>query len=353
MIPSPLTPAPLERVLPGTGEARVLVVGDIMLDRYLTGEVSRISPEAPVPVLQAGAHRRALGGAANVAAGVRALGGTCRLVGVIGDDTAGTHVRRLLRRLAVPGDGLVVDTTRPTTTKLRVLARHQQILRIDRESTGAVDVRVADAVLGRARARLEEVDVLVLEDYDKGSLLPAIAAPLLADARARGIVSIVDPKLRNFFGYAGCDVFKPNGREVAAAMGLESPPEAADELRSVASRVGCRHLLMTLGERGMCLLEEGGEAVVWIPSHAREVYDVSGAGDTVTAVLAVALAGGAALSEAASLANFAAGLCVARLGARPIGRREIKARLEEQEGPVGATGPRGAPRLESKQERGE
>jgi D-beta-D-heptose 7-phosphate kinase/D-beta-D-heptose 1-phosphate adenosyltransferase len=331
MVPPTLAPALLERVLDDTARLRVLVVGDIMLDRYLSGEVSRISPEAPVPVLHAAAHRRALGGAANVAAGVRALGASCRLVGVIGDDAAGTHVRRLMERRDIPSDGLVVDPSRPTTVKLRVLARHQQILRIDRESTHAVDEGIASALLERAGARLAEVDVLVLQDYDKGSLLVDIAAPLLAEARTRDIVSIVDPKLRNFFMYPGCDLFKPNGTEVAAAIGREGPPETPDELRAVATRVGCRHLLMTLGERGMCLLEEGSRAVERIPSRAREVYDVSGAGDTVTAALAVAFAAGATPSEAALLANFAAGLSVARLGARPIGRQEIRAGMETKQ----------------------
>jgi D-beta-D-heptose 7-phosphate kinase/D-beta-D-heptose 1-phosphate adenosyltransferase len=328
MIPPTLTPALLERVLGHATGLRVLVVGDIMLDRYLSGEVSRISPEAPVPVLHATAHRRALGGAANVAAGVRALGASCRLVGVVGDDAAGTHVRRLVERRDIPSDGLVVDPSRPTTAKLRVLARHQQVLRIDRESTHAVDQGVSAAILERAGAHLADVDVLVLQDYDKGSLLPDTAAPLLAQARTRDIVSIVDPKLRNFFMYPGCDVFKPNGSEVAAATGQESPPETPEELLAVARRVGCRHLLMTLGERGMCLLAEESGVVERIPSRAREVYDVSGAGDTVTAALAVAFAAGATPSEAALLANFAAGLSVARLGARPIERREMRAGLE-------------------------
>lgn len=332
MIPPALTAASLERVLAGAAEARVLVVGDIMLDRYLSGEVDRISPEAPVPVLQAVAHRRALGGAANVAAGVRALGASCELVGVVGGDSAGAHVRRLLSRSTIPSDGLVVDPSRPSTTKLRVLARHQQIVRIDREATHPVTGDVADALLESAFARLADADVLILQDYDKGSLDPAIAGPLLAEARAGNIVSIVDPKLRNFFGYFGCDVFKPNGREVAAAMGLESAPEGAEELRAVAARVGCRDLLVTAGERGMHLLEADSDVVERIPSHAREVYDVSGAGDAVTAVLGVALAVGTTPSEAAVLANFAAGLSVARLGAGPVHPEELRAGLEGQGG---------------------
>lgn len=331
MIPPTLSPALLERVLGRTVTPRVLVVGDIMLDRYLSGEVSRISPEAPVPVLRASGHRRAVGGAANVAAGVRALGASCRLVGVVGDDAAGEHVRRLLERQGIPGDGLVVDPSRPTTAKLRVLAKHQQMLRIDRESTRPIGEDIGAALVQQARASLIEADVLVLQDYDKGALLPEISASLLAEARARDITSIVDPKLRNFFMYPGCDVFKPNGGEVAAAMGRETPPESSDELRAVAARVGCRHLLMTLGKQGMCLLEEDSETVERIPSHAREVYDVSGAGDTVTAVLAVAFAAGTAPSEAALLANFAAGLSVARLGARPIGRRAIRAGMETEQ----------------------
>ncbi len=319
------------RLLADGSSARVLVVGDVMLDRYLMGEVRRISPEAPVPVVRVARHRRALGGAANVAAGVRALGGACRLVGAVGRDRAAAVARRLLNRRGIDPDDLVGAPDRPTTVKTRVLARQQQMLRIDRETAEPLPEDVAAALLERALAALEWANVLVLEDYDKGALRPAAVNRLLTAARERGVVSVVDPKLRNFFRFQGATVFKPNARELAAALGREEMPAAGGELRRVAERLRCRNLLVTLGEAGMLLLEEEAEEPLLIASDAREVYDVSGAGDTVTAVLAVSLASGTTpLRRAAALANFAAGVQVSRLGARPIATREILAGLRNR-----------------------
>lgn len=319
------------RLLAEASAARVLVVGDVMLDRYLMGEVGRISPEAPVPVVRVTRHRRALGGAANVAAGVRALGGACRLVGAVGRDRSAAAARRLLDRRGIDPDDLVTASDRPTTVKTRVLARQQQMLRIDRETAEPLPEDTAAALSERALDALEWANALVLEDYDKGALRPGAVERLLAAARERGILSIVDPKLRNFFRFQGATVFKPNARELAAALGQEEMSAAGRELRSVAERLRCRNLLVTLGEAGMLLMEEGASEPVRIASDAREVYDVSGAGDTVTAVLAVSLASGAApLRRAAALANFAAGVQVSRLGARPIATREILAGLRDR-----------------------
>ncbi|MGH7540248.1 MAG: bifunctional heptose 7-phosphate kinase/heptose 1-phosphate adenyltransferase, partial [Gemmatimonadota bacterium] len=189
------------------------------------------------------------------------------------------------------------------------------------------------ALRDRALEALAGTHVLVLEDYDKGTITPALARSLLEEAGRRGVPSIVDPKLRHFFDFQGADIFKPNGAEVAVALGREAPPEDAAALRGLARRVGCRHLVVTLGERGLWLLAEGASEVQRIPSRAREVYDVSGAGDTVTAVLAVGLATGAALPDSASLANFAAGLGVARSGARPVSCRALRERLSYVAGP--------------------
>lgn len=340
---SPPTPTLLERVLGDPDTVRALVVGDVMLDRYLMGDVERISPEAPVPIVRARSQRPAPGGAANVALGIRALGAACELVGLVGDDRAGRTLRERLPRRGLEPEGLVVEAGRATTVKLRVLARHQQMLRIDREHTGPPSDGPAARLREGALAAVARADVVVLEDYDKGTITPELARAVLDEAAKRGVPSIVDPKLRHFFDFAGADVFKPNGREVAAALGREAPPDDAQALRGLRRRVGCRHLVVTVGERGMWLLEESAREVVHIPSHAREVYDVSGAGDTVTAVLAVGLATGATLPESASLANFAAGLEVARLGARPVSRHELAARLRQ----AGA----GAPAREGREQR--
>ena len=307
-------------------DGNVLVIGDAMLDRYVSGSVERISPEAPVPVLRVESETTALGGAANVAAGVVALGARCMLVATIGDDIAGHALQDLLRLQEVGQGGLVLDPKRPTTQKTRILARHQQVLRVDRETVAAPESDVSSALRERALEALESADVLVLEDYDKGVLSPDLPATLLAEAKRRRIPSIVDPKLRHFFDFQGAYVFKPNVRELAAALGLERAPRDDEELLPLLDRLGCENLLLTLGEEGMLLLSRDGGGTCRIPSRAREVFDVTGAGDTVIATLAVALISRPELTAAAALANAAAGIEVSRLGAVPVTREEL---LEE------------------------
>jgi rfaE bifunctional protein kinase chain/domain len=304
----------------------VLVVGDAMLDRYVTGSVERISPEAPVPVLRVEAESTALGGAANVAAGVVALGARCRLVATIGNDAAGQSLQGLLESSGVGAADLVLDRERPTTQKTRIIARHQQVLRVDREMVAPPNADLSSALRERALEALQTASVLVLEDYDKGVRSPDLPAMLLDEARRRNIPSIVDPKLRHFFDFRGAYVFKPNVRELAAALGLERAPRNENDLLPLLDRLGCENLLLTLGEEGMLLLSREGGGIRRIPSRAREVFDVTGAGDTVIATLAVALVGSSELATAAALANVAAGIEVSRLGAVPVTRDEL---LEE------------------------
>lgn len=304
----------------------VLVVGDAMLDRYVTGSVERISPEAPVPVLRVEAESTALGGAANVAAGVVALGARCRLVATIGNDAAGQSLQGLLESSGVGAADLVLDQERPTTQKTRIIARHQQVLRVDRETVAPPNADLSSALRERALEALQTASVLVLEDYDKGVLSPDLPAMLLDEARRRNIPSIVDPKLRHFFDFRGAYVFKPNVRELAAALGLERAPRNENDLLPLLDRLGCENLLLTLGEEGMVLLSRDGGGIRRIPSRAREVFDVTGAGDTVIATLAVGLVGRSDLATAAALANVAAGIEVSRLGAVPVTRDEL---LEE------------------------
>lgn len=333
--PAPnLGPERVRSLLSLVADASVLVIGDCMLDRYVVGRVERISPEAPVPVVRAEESWSAAGGAANVAAGVAALGAGCELVSVVGDDDAAAELARLLAEAGVGDDGVVRDPGRPTTVKTRVMARRQQMLRIDVERTEPLPADVRERVLERALEGLERVDAVALVDYDKGVLGTEVGERLLAAADDRGVPSVVDPKLRSFFAYRGAHVFKPNAPELAAALGEERSPEDEGSLRAVREQLGCRYLLVTRGEDGMLLVGEEGEDVVVIPSEAREVFDVSGAGDTVTAVLAAGLAAGAEVPDAAALANFAAGLEVSHLGAVPVDGGEI---LEAVDG-TGATG---------------
>ncbi len=300
---------------------RVVVVGDAMLDVYYRGDVERISPEAPVPVVRVRERRDALGGAANVAQNVAALGAGCALVATVGADLAGGRLREMLVAIGADPTALVT-LDRPTTTKTRVLARAQQVVRFDEEDDADLAANDEARVLGAVSAALEGATALVLEDYNKGVLVPAVITHAIAVARGRGIPIVVDPKYRNFFQYRGATVFKPNRRELEAALGAAVDLDDPQALPATLARLGVDQLLLTLGERGMALLT--GDAVPFrIPTAARDVYDVVGAGDTVTAYLAVMLGAGATPREAAVIANFAAGVEVGKLGAQSVAPDEV------------------------------
>jgi len=298
-----------------------------MLDGYLTGRVDRISPEAPVPVVRIEREHDAPGGAANVAMGVAALGARCRLVAAVGDDEGGRRLGALLQDVGIDGADLLPVASRPTTRKTRILARHQQMLRVDHEDPEDMSAEDRDRLHARALEAVEWADALVIEDYDKGVVSPALSQSLLARASERGIPSVVDPKLRHFFACSGSTIFKPNARELAAALGVEAAPRDPDELHPLLERLGCGNLLVTLGEEGMLLVSAEGSAARLSP-QTREVFDVTGAGDTVTAVLAVALLAGASPAQAAALANVAAGIEVSHLGAVPVTRDELLQALD-------------------------
>ncbi len=302
---------------------RVVIVGDAMLDVYLRGYVERISPEAPVPVVRVQERRSALGGAANVAGNVSALGGRPELVAVVGDDPAGTTLRTMLHQAGVDGNG-VVTVGRPTTTKTRVLARMQQVVRFDEEEDTELPSEIETRVIDAMHGALAHADAFVLEDYNKGLLTPRLIGETVAAARSRNIPVVVDPKYRNFFCYRGATVFKPNRRELESALGAGIDLEHPEALPDTLARLGVEHILLTLGEHGMVLVSAGGE-VVRVPTAAREVYDVVGAGDTVTAYLATMLAAGGTVAEAAIVANLAAGVEVGKLGAATVTADEVLA----------------------------
>ena len=300
---------------------RVAVVGDAMLDVYLRGDVERISPEAPVPVVRVLDRRYALGGAGNVAQNVRAVGARCDLVAAIGDDPGGRQLCSMLG--AIDADvASLVTVDRPTTTKTRIVARSQQVVRVDEEVDADLDGQEVERLLAALRAAADRAYALVLEDYNKGVLVPRVIELALSVARERRIPVVVDPKYRNFFLYRGATIFKPNRRELEAALGAEVDLEHPEALPATFNRLGVEHLLLTLGERGMALISAGGE-IKRIPTVAREVYDVVGAGDTVTAYLALALAAGGSAAEAAIIANFAAGVEVGKLGAATVSADEV------------------------------
>lgn len=298
----------------GLARARIACCGDLMLDRFVTGSVERISPEAPVPVLRVNSEEAMPGGAGNVVRNLAALGATARLAAVIGADAEGAALRDLLGRLPGVTARLSVDPGRPTTRKTRFLAGGQQILRTDDESTAAVPAAVRDALFAAVADGLAESDALVLSDYAKGTLAGGLAARLIAAARDRGVPVIVDPKGADYAPYAGCDVITPNRGELGLALGRTvAAGDAEAAARALIARLSCGAVVVTLGADGMLVVPAAGETVD-LPARSRAVFDVSGAGDTVVATLAAGLAAGMPLVAASALANVAAGIVVGKIG---------------------------------------
>jgi rfaE bifunctional protein kinase chain/domain len=319
-----LPSARVAALLDGMRGRRLVVVGDVMLDRYLIGDTERISPEAPVPVVTIHERRLAPGGAANVAANAAALGAVVTLVGIVGEDLHAEALREAVVQAGMSDDGLVAHRERPTTAKTRLFARGQQVVRIDEEETAFLDDATMERLSAAALGAIAEADALLLEDYDKGVLTPALISALIGAARTRGIPVVADPKHRGFFEYRGATVFKPNRREFAHAFPRLEPDSAAD-LGQALALLAVDHLLVTRGTDGMVLASSGIEQPHRIASRAREVFDVSGAGDTVTAWVGAALAAGASVVEAAELANLAAGVEVGKAGVAVVTPAEVRA----------------------------
>ena len=332
--PPPLSRDRLLHLIQRMRVSRVVVVGDIMIDRYLYGDTERLSPEAPVPVVAVRDRTAKLGGAANVAANVASMGASCLLVGTVGDDADGAAIRQELVVARLDGRHVVTVAGRPTTSKTRIIARAQQIVRIDDEVDALLDGPDLERLIRSAGEALADADALLLEDYNKGALAPALITEVLALARRRGIPVVVDPKYRQFFAYAGATVFKPNRRELESALGAAVDLQNRNALPEVLARLNADNLLVTLGADGMLLVTKDGGSLR-IPSIARQVYDVSGAGDTVTAWLGTALAAGASLAEAAQLANYAAGVEVGKPGVATVSPEEVLAVHEERFDQIG------------------
>jgi D-glycero-beta-D-manno-heptose-7-phosphate kinase len=312
--------------------ASVLIVGDVMLDQFVVGNVSRISPEAPVPVVEYDHDDYRVGGASNVANNVRALGGRVELVGLTGADSAGQRLRQLLADCGIGTSGLVVDPTRRTTTKLRIVTtRNLQVARIDYESDHEASGEAGQAVAAQVERLAQRADVILVSDYLKGTVTSHLMERVVAAGRARGIPVLVDPKIPHIHYYAGATLITPNHHEaeVATHMRIRSSEDAVSAARAFRDVAGCVDVLITRGEHGMCLLN--GQDAVHFPSSAREVSDVTGAGDTVIATTALALAARASLKDACGLANEAAGVVVAKFGPATLSQGELLGALERTE----------------------
>ena len=296
----------------------------MMVDRYLWGSVTRISPEAPVPVVRVERQSDALGGAGNVARNIIALGGHALPMGLHGDDADAQHLIGLCRNAGLRVDGLLGVPGRPTTVKTRLVAHHQHVVRFDREEDGPVAGEVAASLAHRAVAALADADALIVSDYDKGALSAEVLQGTLPEAARRGLPIVVDPKVRLMPYYRPATVVTPNVREASEETGVRvrSDADLVQAGRKLLAQLGCPHLLLTLGERGMLLLSAAGGSLT-VPTVAREVFDVSGAGDTVVATLALALAARATMEESVMLANQAAGVVVGKLGTAAVTRDEL------------------------------
>lgn len=307
--------------------ARVLVIGDLIMDHFIWGNVRRISPEAPVPVVEVTSESTMLGGSANVVNNVTDLGGSAMVTGVVGRDADGTKLVRALRDKGVGTVGIITDPKRPTTIKTRVIAHSQQVVRFDRENRERIDDASFARVLAYIKKAVAGADAVVISDYAKG----LISAPLVEEvsslcARA-GVPLAVDPKVEHFGFYRGVSIVTPNNLEASIASGMEIGDAASLKRagRALLKMLGSGAILITRGEQGMSLFEDSTET--HIPTVAQEVYDVSGAGDTVIGVLALALAAGADFKEAAVLANFAAGVVVGKIGTATCSPEELRGAL--------------------------
>jgi rfaE bifunctional protein kinase chain/domain len=319
-----MTESRIHQILDNFSGRRIAVIGDVMLDRYFRGTVSRISPEAPVPIVDIEEESEHPGGAANVGYNLVELGASPLLLGIIGNDRSGTHLRNLLGELGMSDEGLLVDPDRPTTVKTRVIATSQHIVRVDREKKGPIGGDVLQRLLGLLEDRIGSLDAVILQDYNKGVITRELIPEAVRIARAHGVPVHVDPKFENFFQYTGVTVFKPNRKEAEDALQqrLKSQEERHSGVQELLRRLESEYVILTLGSEGMMLARRDADPIL-VPTRALQVADVSGAGDTVIATLATAHAAGASMHEAVTIANYAAGIVCEQVGTVPVHHGEL------------------------------
>ncbi|MDT8318592.1 MAG: D-glycero-beta-D-manno-heptose-7-phosphate kinase [bacterium] len=312
-------------------DKRILVIGDLILDEFIWGKVSRISPEAPVPVVEVQKESLRLGGSANVVNNLSSLGCRVALSGVIGNDDNGKRLISILEKMNVDYKGVVIKENRPTAIKTRVIAQHQQIVRFDREKTMPVMKSTIEKITDYVMKNLSSMDAVIISDYGKGVITEELLSGILPKISRKNIPVAVDPKPLNFTSYQGVTVITPNHHEAAEAAGMAT--ETDEDLKKAGARLlesnRSKSILITRGENGMSLFEQDGKET-HIPTVARDVYDVTGAGDTVISTMALSLASGATLREAAILANHAAGIVVGKLGTATTTVDEIKSAITKE-----------------------
>ncbi len=311
----------LDEIYERFNNKRIFVIGDLMLDVYIWGKVGRISPEAPVPIVEVEEESYRFGGAANVGMNIKSLGGIPILVGVIGYDREGTVIDALIKENNIERDGVFYDEYRPTTVKTRIIAHNQHVVRIDKEDRSEISSDLENKILQFIQQRKNEIDGIILQDYNKGVLTKSLIKQVIDFASQNNILITVDPKFDNFFEYRNVTVFKPNRKETEDALGfkLDSEERVLEAGQQLKEKLNPEYLLLTRGEKGMTLFSKNGD-VHTIPTRARKVADVSGAGDTVIATITMALAAGAEIEEASTIANLAAGLVCEEVGVVPINR---------------------------------
>ena len=303
----------------GFKNLKIAVIGDMMLDCYFWGDVKRISPEAPVPIVEVENEFYRFGGAANVALNILKLGGIPHPIGVIGSDNYGSIFSSLVNETGITDEGIITDESRPTTTKTRVIADHQHMVRIDKESKQYLNKEVQNKVYKYLEAHIKEFKGIILQDYNKGVLTPWLIEKVIALANTNKVLVTVDPKFNNFFLYKNVNVFKPNRKEAEDVLGIKikNDEDVSEVGQKLLEKLNAKNVLLTLGEGGIAVFEKGKEEKR-MPTKARKVADVSGAGDTVISTLTMAIASGANILEASYLANYAGGLVCEEVGIVPI-----------------------------------
>ncbi len=310
---------------------KIAVLGDIMIDHYIIGNVSRISAEAPVPILESLTDEYRLGGAANVALNISTLDAKTYLIGVIGDDSNSEILMSLLKKRNIDSSLIVKDKERPTTIKSRITSKKQQIVRVDREVTTEINSAIEEQIINNFKKIVKDIDALIIEDYNKGLLTEKVITQVIKIARENDIIISVDPKVDNFFTYKGVTVFKPNLLELSKNMNKKINNDK--DLQAIAwdlfTQIKAKYLIVTLGEKGMLIFEQDRN-IFSLPTYAREVFDVSGAGDTVISTLTLAMTLSESILESAIIANHAAGVVCGKQGTSPTSWEEIRESIEQE-----------------------